>query len=324
MKIKFLIMSLLLFLSACATNTIIAVPTNTEKVIDTPTAILIDEPIPTSEQEKSEEQVFGELCQSAGYQGLANFYPNINYSPTREWAFASCENTQGNNTSYPFVISHVLGGQTIKPITLPLDWIEESTIYKPKHWNDDESALIVSAFDIPCPDSILCLYEDGDALFEIDLESREVSALLSPQKSSYAFSISPDGKYLGYIDQSVPGILHVQDLISGEDKSVNLEGDFIRVGAFAWTPDNKELLLIGLSYVDDVLASSLFLFDIANSSLIVLLNQQSGIYFPGDLASNGSDYWYQQDILYLGSVDNFPLYVNIRTKEVNQISTLTP
>ena len=324
MKIKFIIMSFFLFLSACAPNTNIAVPTNTEKVIDAPTAILTDEPIPISEQERSEEQVFGELCQSAGYQGLANFYPNINYSPTREWAFVSCENTQGNNSSYPFVISRVSEGQTIKPITFSLDWVEESTVYKPKFWNDNESALIVSAFDIPCPDSILCIYEDGDALFKVDLESREVSVLLSPQVSSYAFSISPDGNYLGYIDQSAPGILHVQDLVSGEDKSFNLEDDFTRVGAFAWTPDSKELLLVGLSFVDDLPVSSLILFEVANSSLTVILNHQSGVYFPGDLTSNESDYWYQQDILYLGSIDNYPIYINIRTKEIIQVSTTTP
>ena len=122
----------------------------------------------------------------------------------------------------------------------------------------------------------------------------------------------------------MPEIFHIQDIITGEDKSIKLDDNFTRAGAFAWTPDSKELLLIGLSFVDDLPVSSLFLFEVANSSLTVILNHQSGVYFPGDLTSNESDYWYQQDILHLGSIDNFPLFVNIRTKEINQVSTPKP
>ena len=285
MKTKFLI-SFFLFLSACTPNTSIAVPTNTEKVIDTPATTLTDEPIPPSEQKGSEEQYLDELCKSAGYQGLANFYTNIDDSPTLEWTFASCEDTLENNISYPFIIAHVWGGQTVEPITFPLDQIEVSspTLYLPEYWNVSENTLIVSGFEVPCQDDILCIYEDGQVLFKIDLENRDVSILLPPKKSAYAFSISLDGKYLVYIDQTTPEILHIQNLVSGEDKSIELKGNFTKSGGFTWVPDsNNELLFFGLSYVDNLPISSLFFVDIANPSVKVLLTHQSGVYFPRPL-----------------------------------------
>ena len=119
-------------------------------------------------------------------------------------------------------------------------------------------------------------------------------------------------------------MVYIQDLASGNENKVTLQGESAKVGAFVWTPDSKELLFFGISYVDDLFYSSLFLFNRINSSLLILLDHHLGTYFPGDLSSNKSDYWYQQDILYLGSSDSFPLYINIRTKEVNQVPTSIP
>ena len=192
MKNNFLTLFALMFLFfACTPNTIVAVPTDIIKVTDNPTvtAIVIRESVPTSELEISEEQVLGELCQSAGYQGLVNFYPNVYYSPTRKWVFTSCENVSDGTRSYPFIISHVLENQIFKPITLPSDSVSKSSssVYKPIYWNDGESVLIVSALDIPCPDSILCLYEDGKALSVIDLDRHDVSNIVAPSNIFICF-----------------------------------------------------------------------------------------------------------------------------------------
>ena len=285
--------------------------------------------LPTVENIKLTEQALVELCQSVGHQGLANFYPNVHYSPSREWSFISCENFSNDETTYPFVISRVpkKSTQILVPKVVAPDWIANfpSTNFTPKYWSNDEIILIINAFLFPCPDSFLCLYEDGEALYEINLESGEFSTLLPlDATSSYAFSVSPDGKYLGYVNQATPETVHIRDLTSGNEKTNVLQGKYLRVGAFVWTPDSKELLFFGISYIDDVFHSSLFLYDSINSSLSMLLDRHSGTYFPGDLTFNKSDYWYQQDVLYLGSTDSPHLYINIRTKELDQVPTSQP
>lgn len=315
---------LILLLGACAPRA-----TNT---YDAPTAIttLLDKPKPTKEENvEPSEQDFRELCQSAGHQGLANFYPNVDYSPKREWAFISCENFSANNSTYPFIISRISNEQTqiLSPKFISPDWIakDQPTSFKPEYWNNDESVLIIRSFILPCPENFLCLYSDGEALYDVNLESGEFSTLLDPQAtSSYAFSVSPDGKYLGYVNQATPEEVYIRDLSSGKENKILLQGKFLKVGAFVWTPDSKEILFFGISYTNELFYSSLFLFDRINSSLSILLDNHPGTYFPGDWSSNTSDYWYQPDVLSLGSVDSPHLYINIRTKEINQVSTATP
>ncbi len=132
------------------------------------------------------------------------------------------------------------------------------------------------------------------------------------------------GKYLAYIYHGKPEAVYIRELDSGEENRIALPEIYERVGSFVWTPDSKETLFLGISYVNELFYSSLFLFDRVDSSLSILLDHHSGTYFSGDVSSNTSVYWHQPDVLYLGSVDSPPLYINIRTKEINQVSTSTP
>ena len=278
----------------------------------------------------SSQLVSNELCQSMGYGRLAGFYPNVYYSPDRELVFTLCENNSDGKIFYPFIISRVPDGQPrdAKPIITAPDWIAKfpSTTFKPDLWN--ENTLIFRAFILPCPESFMCLYKDGEALYEVNLESGEFSTLLPLQTTSpgfsYGFSISPDGKYLGYVDHGRPEVVYIRELISGKENKIALSEKYLKVGAFVWTPDSNELLFFGISYIDNLFFSSLFLFNRINSSLSVLLDHRPGTYFPGKLTANEPEYWYQQDVLYLGSNDDYPLYINIRTKEVNQVPTTSP
>src|ERR1044071_4351742 len=50
-------------------------------------------------------QIEDEMCQTAGYLGLANDnYPNVYYSPTGKWSFVICEERTGDNITYPFLV----------------------------------------------------------------------------------------------------------------------------------------------------------------------------------------------------------------------------
>ena len=297
MKTKFLTLFLFIFLFvACNPKSTIVNPT----IVPT----VLTDPLPTAQNVRLTEQASIELCQSVGYQGLTNFYPNVHYSPSKEWLFTSCEYFSNDETTYPFVISRTpkTPTQTLASKIIVPDWIAKfpSTSFKPIYWNNDESLLLVSAFLLPCPDSFICLYEDGEALYEINLESGKFSTILPPQTtSSYAFSVSPDGKYLGYIDQSAPETVHIRDLASGDEKTNVLQGKYLRVGAFVWTLDSEGLLCFGISYADDMFYSSLFLFNRIDLSLSILLDHHSGTYFPGDISSDKTDYWYQPNVLYL-------------------------
>lgn len=312
MKTKVLQALLLMFLIvACAPKAIITASTTDGNV-------------------EATKQASNELCQSMGYEKLAGFYPNVYYSPNKELSFTLCENYSNGKTFYPFIISHISNGpaEGVKPVIIAPDWITNfpSISFKPDFWN--ENTLIFRAFVLPCPESFMCLYKDGEALYAVNLESGEFSTLLSPQTTSpsfsYAFSISPDGRYLGYIDHGKPEAVYIRDLASGKENQIALKEKYLRVGAFVWTPDSNKLLFFGISYTDNLFYTSLLSFDRNNSSLSVLLDHRSGTYFPGKLTSNEAEYWYEQDVLYLGSNDNYPLYINIITKEVNQVPTTSP
>lgn len=317
MKTKLLPPLLFAFLLvACGSKSVISTPTNASKIVIEPAG-----------EDSAPIRLFYEhQCRAAGYESLAGFYPDIYYSSNKDLSFVLCEDYSEGDTYYPFIISKISGEQLedIHPMIFAPDWITNfpSTTFKPDHWNHD--TLIFRAYTLPCPDYFLCVYRDGDALYKVDLESGEFSILLSPQSTSYAFSISPDGKYLGYVYHGKPEAVYIRDLASGEENQIVLTEIYERVGSFVWTPDSKEILFLGISYTNELFYSSLFLYDTVNSSLALLLDHHSGTYFSGDLSSNSSEYWYQPDVLYLGSVDSPHLYINIRTKEINQVPTPTP
>ncbi len=186
-KIKLLPFFLFAFLlAACGSKSGMSTPTNASK-------ITIE---PVGEDSTLTRQFYDHQCRLVGYENLAGFYPDIYYSPNRDLSFVLCEDYSDGKTYYPFIIARILGEQPgdINPIILPPDWITNfpSTTFKPDLWNHD--ALIFRAYTLPCPDQIFCFYQDGDALYNVNMESGEFSTLLSPQSLSYAFSISPDGK----------------------------------------------------------------------------------------------------------------------------------
>ncbi len=364
MKLKILLIFLFAFIfSSCRSNSIPTTPTivastselptvpaisistitsETEEVEELPLANISDTPtavaIPTStaiagseESLELSEDFFSKQCRAAGHKSLADFYPNTYFSPNGEWFFISCLNFSDDRTTYPFIVSKTDQGKPLvfSPEILAPDFFEKysSIWFTPDYWSKDEKNLIVRA-SLSCPDSFECLYKDGEALYMISLESGDFSILLHPQitvpRFSYAFSISPDGQHLAYVDQSTPEAVYIRDLISNNDKMVNLKGKYLKVGIFAWTSDSKDVAFVGLGSNIDFPTSSLFLLNTTDFSLSILFNDRPGVYFPRSLTSNIVDYWYRQDILYLSSLDHYPLYVNIRTKEIIQAPTSVP
>lgn len=308
-KIRLLFLFVFLFV-ACGPKSNMATPASTSNFAVEP----------AGEESALTRQSYDHQCKLTGYESLADFYPNIYYSPNMQLSFALCEDYSESKTYYPFMISRVSGEQPedIHPILFAPDWISKfpSTTFKPDLWH--ENILIFRAYILPCPDYFFCVYQDGDALYKVDLENGEFSILLPPQSTSYAFSISPDGKYLGYVYHGKPEAIYIRDLASGEENQIVLTEIYERVGSFVWTPDSKEILFFGISYTNGLFYSSLFLYDTVNSSLSLLLDHHSGTYFSGDLSSNSPEYWHQPDVLYLGAVDSPHLYINIRTREINQ------
>lgn len=335
MKIKIQSMFLFMFIfSACGSNVSSTMPTivTSTSVLPTVRTSLTSTATPESEEIQGfSEEFFSKECQKAGYASLANFYPNVYFSPDEEWSFTSCFNFSEDTITYPFIVSNITQENLLvfSPEDIMPDFIEKypSVWFTPIYWGKTEKNLIIRA-SLSCPDSFECIYEDGEALYMMDLGSGDFSVLLPPQVTSprfrYAFSVSPDGKYLAYVNQSMPEVLHIQDLVSGNDQTVDLKGKYSKVGIFAWTPDSKDVAFVGLGSNIDIPTSSLFLLNTTNFSLSVLFNNRAGVYFPGSLTSDKIDYWYQQDILYLDSIDSYPLYVNIRTKEINRVPIPTP
>lgn len=328
---KKLFTCIFLFLTACRGQTQIVSPT--VAVVSTvstqsPTVTSIPVPIATLENGmQTTAQVEDELCKEAGYLGLSiDIFPNIHHSSSGKWLFAVCEQILDDEITYPFIIF-----QTNKKVVWAIDARDiaselvdkySDTMFLPYYWARDEKVLYVNA-SLPCPDSFECwIYKDGEALYKLDLDEKEISVVLSPYTSSprfsYAFSISPDEKYIAFVDQSNSSLVHIQDLVSETDWAIELEGDILRAGAIVWSLNSQEIVFSSLFFLDNNFSSSIYLYSISDKSMKPLVSDYSGVLFPNDTKldeNNIAVHWYDQDVLYIETIDQGYWYLNIRTKE---------
>jgi hypothetical protein len=104
------------------------------------------------------------------------------------------------------------------------------------HWSRDGNYLYV----FPRPDGADGGYESfwGSKWAKLIRLNLETGAWIDT-KMGYAFSFSPDDRYLAYRNEQ--GIL-IHDLGTGEDKVIPVR--YAEYGRFTWSPDNQKILFV--------------------------------------------------------------------------------
>lgn len=110
----------------------------------------------------------------------------------------------------------------------------------PKHWSIDGKYLYFTPFE--GGDGGCVIYNEGKALFRINLLSGEFFEIIAPSQdfSNYNFSFSTDDIYLGLIEtwREHP-ILKLHNLISDTQQEILLGEQYSGAGYVIWSPDNS-------------------------------------------------------------------------------------
>ena len=332
MKLRILV-CISLFLVACQIQTL-PNRTTTEIVIATPTFFQTITPVflPSSTPTRimSPTSAETQLCQQSGYLGLSTDHATtIRFSPKNKWMFILCQQNSNGKVTYPFILSKTNGGKFWKVDmgNVASDFIDEfpSVNYYPFYWTNDEKTLYIST-SLPCPDSFECwVYEDGEALYKLDLENQKLFTVLPPYisspRSSYAFSISPDESFIVFVDQATPSVIYIQSLFSGEEEIVKLSEEVLKTGAFVWSLDSQSIAFSTLQKSKGDFFSSIYFYQIPTKQLSRLLEDHPGVLFPNRMALDEQHqvkHWHTPDILYIESVEQGYWYLNVRTRQLTR------
>jgi hypothetical protein len=112
----------------------------------------------------------------------------------------------------------------------------------PKHWSNDRKYLYFAPFvggDGGCP-----IYNEGQALFRLDLSSGKYTYILAPVEnlSYYNFSFSNGDTYLGYFETwREQQVLKLANLISSQEFEIPLDKNYSGAGFLIWSQDNTQV-----------------------------------------------------------------------------------
>ena len=122
------------------------------------------------------------------------------------------------------------------------------------HWSKDGNFayLIPSFCCVDVPQNIFFNgFRTGVGLYRLDLQTGKLAVVLPPSPTSvvtgYAFSFSPNDKYLAYLGPNNLNEINVYTLKSGSVEKIGLNRyDFC--GGFEWSADSKKLAFVCVLY----------------------------------------------------------------------------
>lgn len=266
-----------------------------------------------------QQSVSSSIC-GDGFHVLDGLDNMIEYSTDEEWILANCE-SMTQETKYVRVFR--VDGLT--------SWIIHFDIF-PWVNQDDPSSSLLSYYWTKDGKYVYlrprtCCFEATNhevfvtdySLYLLNLQTGEFSVVISGENnelSPFSVSISPDEKYLVYVDLATePNILHVSDSQSGETKIVDLDGLlYVDTGAFVWTPDNSQLVFAAV--LDGWSSSSLYSLEISSLTLNKIIDNDERLLFPTSKWGYQFTWssWKDEDTLFLSEfVHPRDWAVNIRT-----------
>jgi len=110
-------------------------------------------------------------------------------------------------------------------------------------WSQDGQYLYAKPAVYPSGDGYLPrdLFTDGSALYQVDLKSGHLAAVLPYTGRLYGYSLSPNDGLLAYSVPDEHRVVHIMDVASGLEMSVHVGEEYDIVGAFAWTEDSTNI-----------------------------------------------------------------------------------
>lgn len=211
-------------LSPSQTSTVTPVPSRTlppatSAVVSTMDAIVAEKP---------ELKEFYRYYQECVYMPYACVSPGLGLSPNGSWAvFFTGDGIQiisvDGTKEWEVTFSQLSGTQGAGTVSVA-------------HWSQDGKYVYV----FPRQDGADGGYEwfwgwQGTKLIRLDLETHA----WADTKMGYAFSFSPDDRYLAY--RSNQG-LHIHDLETAQEKVIPIR--YAEYGRFTWSPDSQKILFV--------------------------------------------------------------------------------
>ncbi len=334
--IRFLIVFAFL-LTGCATATpaptaTVAEPTETAMPLPSatvelptatpqPTAAPTD--IPATSTPDATQQARDSILQLVSPCDFPN--PVFSYSPKKIWVVVTCTMADQNATTSKFAHTNGLKQWSIsfediyiapyRAGDVNMDKLMQQS-FIPARWtkNEDFVYLAVPTAEEKTP------YKGYAGLFRLDLATGKTTPILrpatAPLSASYAFAFSPGGTKLAHINQSVQSVsIVIDDVSTGEQKSINLDARFSQAGGLLWLPDEKQLLVSAFDANTNG-GYSLIVYNLETNQNEYIFQQGASPYLP--LA------WVDGGIIY---AENYPgswVNIDLATKEVTDAPAPAP
>ena len=176
-------------------------------------------------------------------------------------------------------------------------------------------------------------FTNGHVLYRLNLETGEFETILRYSKSSFAFLLSPDDRLLAYSYPDEELVVHIRVMENNVERQIELEGNYVRTGAFAWKPDGSKLFFASAltGWEDGAAGISIFKLTLDNMHLQILRNNDMRLLIPfPEYANQERLYWQDDSLLYIMSLDYLShdyysnLALDVNTGIVVAISTPTP
>lgn len=251
----------------------------------------------------SRQPVLSTICGN-GFQLLGGLDGVVETSSNEEWILVNCESISGESK---YVRIFRVDGSASWNISLdgfPWNSDENDPLARliSYHWMEDGKSVYLRP---------VCCYDPGDhgiisdayGLYLLNLQTGELSIILSGENndaSPFSLSISPDGKYLAYVNlANTANILNISNLLTREERIIKLDEHYEDTGSFVWTPDNSSLIFTSVG--DGWESSSLYILEMDNLTLRSIIENDDRLLFP----TSKWDYqgkwgpWKDENTLYL-------------------------
>jgi hypothetical protein len=225
---------------------------------------------------------------------------------TDDWWIYSCV-TEDNDYSRRYtIIMRSDSSQSWRLLHNNFSWAKgEIAGFFPYRWtSDDHSVYLVPVTRSGCGFDPWGFFADDIALYRLDLVSGELEVVLPDSSGWYAFSSSPDDRYLAYSKLDFGNEVYIRDLYTGDEFVVELGNNYSIAGIFTWTFDSSQVIFAaGLEgWEDDEAGISLFLLDIPRLHAQELLNNDKRLLIPYG-SWEVEENWLEENVLSMLSLD---------------------
>ena len=255
----------------------------------------------------------GDICELGinPHQSYKNFF-----SPDHQWGSVVCDGPKQNT-----IVFRLDSNQTWVLPSYSLKFKSDSipSTLMAYHWSKDGKYLYLRPY-FCCADGPGLQFTDGYSLLRLNLQTGALETYFQPVANffeGYAFSFSPDDRYLVYVEREQPRVIFINDLLSGEQKTLTFKTTYSDIGMFAWVPNSYKVIFVaaGSNWSGGQNGFSLFLYDLNLRQLTLLIDNDMRQLSPiGEGVQQ--DLWISESEIILMDYSSNYFKLNIYTKEL--------